>query len=160
MPAESKRRKKPLGKHGTDLAAADRYRVAHLATADAQGKPLVVPVCFACSEESIYSVVDEKPKRVPAARLRRLKNIAENPQVCLVVDHYEEDWSRLGYIIVEGTAEVLTEGTERTERTERATALRLLREKYPQYRAMQLDDKPVIKISPQRLIPWRAGPGC
>src|SRR3972149_6384655 len=88
-----------------DLERMDGFRVGHLATADAQGKPLVVPVCFACSEESIYSVVDEKPKRVPATHLRRLKNIAENPQVCLVVDHYEEDWSRLAPLIVEGTGD-------------------------------------------------------
>lgn len=132
------------------LNQIDHYRIAHLATADARGKPLVVPVCFACGKNSIYSVLDEKPKRVAVSRLRRVRNILANPQVCLLVDHYEEDWSRLAYIIVEGTAEILTEGSEHDE------ALRLLREKYLQYRAMRLAGRPVIKISPLRLIPWKA----
>ena len=136
-----------------DLEEVNRYRVARLATADARGKPLVVPVCFACAKDAIYSVLDEKPKRVAANRLRRVRNIQVNPQVSLLVDHYEEDWSRLAYILVEGTAEVLSEETQPNEHAE---ALRLLREKYPQYRAMRLEARPVIKISPQRLIRWKA----
>ena len=138
-----------------DLTEVDRSRVAHLATADARGKPLVVPVCFACGKDCIYSVLDEKPKRVTVSRLRRVRNILANPQVCLLVDHYEEDWSRLAYILIEGTAKILT---EKSEGTEHAEALRLLREKYPQYRAMRLEGRPVIKISPQRFIPWKATP--
>ncbi len=133
------------------LARVNRFRVAHLATADAAGKPLVVPVCFACGQGSIYSVVDEKPKRVPAARLRRLRNIEANPQVALLVDHYEENWSRLSYILVEGSAGVLPAGKEQR------AAIALLRRKYAPYRKMQLADKPVIKISPRRLISWKAG---
>ena len=139
-----------------DLEEVNRYRVARLATADARGKPLVVPVCFACGKDAIYSVLDEKPKRVAASRLRRVRNIQANPQVCLLVDHYEEDWSRLAYILVEGIAEVLT---EKTERTEHAEALRLLRTKYPQYQAMRLEGRPVIKIAPQRVIRWKPAPG-
>ena len=144
------------------LTDVDRYRVARLATAAERGKPLIVPVCFACGKGCIYSVLDEKPKRVTATRLRRVRNILANPQVCLLVDHYEEDWSRLAYIIVEGTAKIITEKTEGTEptegteRTEYAESLRLLRGKYPQYRAMRLEGRPVIKISPQRFIPWKA----
>lgn len=138
-----------------DLEEVNGYRVARLATADAGGKPLVVPVCFACGKDHIYTVLDEKPKRVAASRLRRVRNIQVNPQVCLLVDHYEEDWSRLAYILVEGTAEVLSEDTESAEHAE---ALRLLRVKYPQYRAMRLEGRPVIKISPQRIIPWKATP--
>ncbi|MBI4463189.1 MAG: TIGR03668 family PPOX class F420-dependent oxidoreductase [Acidobacteria bacterium] len=133
-----------------ELKHLDPFRVAHLATADARGKPLVVPVCFACGEKRIYSAVDEKPKRVAGARLRRLKNIEANPQVCLLVDHYEEDWSRLSYILVEGTAEILREGAEHRR------AIALLREKYPQYQAMSLEQQPVIKITPSRFIPWKA----
>ncbi|MBI2819859.1 MAG: TIGR03668 family PPOX class F420-dependent oxidoreductase [Acidobacteria bacterium] len=127
----------------------NRYRLAHLATADRHGKPLVVPLCFACHRQSIYGVVDEKPKKPSVSRLRRLRNIAENPQVALLVDHYEEDWSRLSYILVEGRASELHSGNEH------ASALRLLRRKYPQYRAMQLEDKPVIKISLRRVIYWK-----
>ena len=136
-----------------DLREVNRHRVARLATADARGKPLVVPVCFACGKDAIYSVLDKKPKRVAANRLRRVRNILANPQVCLLVDHYEEDWSRLAYILVEGTAEVLSEETQPNEHAE---ALRLLREKYPQYRVMRLEARPVIKISPRRLLRWKA----
>jgi PPOX class probable F420-dependent enzyme len=128
----------------------DRRRVAHLATADKKGQPLVMPLCFACYRGAIYSVVDEKPKKVPATRLRRLRHIAENPQVAFLVDHYEEDWLRLYYFLVEGRAWLLRSGPEH------ASALRRLRRKYPQYRAMQLEDKPVIKISPRRVIRWSA----
>ena len=132
------------------LKEMNRHRVAHLATADRQGKPLVIPLCFSCHRDTIYSVVDEKPKKVSASRLRRLRNIAENPRVSLLVDHYEEDWRRLSYLLVEGRARVLQSGKEHT------VALGLLRSKYPQYRAMQLEDKPVIKISPRRVIHWKA----
>ena len=132
------------------LKEMNRHRLAHLATADRQGKPLVVPLCFACHRNSIYSVVDEKPKKVSVSRLRRLRNITDNPQVALLVDHYEEDWSRLSYILVEGRARALHSGHQH------ASALRLLRSKYPQYQTMQLEDKPVIKISPRRVIYWKA----
>ena len=143
--------KAPQPGPASGLSRVNRFRVARLATADAAGKPLVVPICFVCSKGSIYSVVDEKPKRVPAARLRRLRNIEANPRVSLLVDHYEEDWSRLFYILVEGTAKLLPEGKEQK------AALGLLRRKYAQYRKMKLASKPVIKISPGRLISWKAG---
>ena len=132
------------------LREMNRYRVGHLATADANGKPLVVPLCFACGRNFIYSIVDEKPKRLPAARLRRLRNIRANPQAALLVDHYEENWNRLSYILVEGTAQLLTKGAEHS------AAIRLLRRKYPQYRRMELAGRPVIKISPRKLIHWKA----
>lgn len=128
----------------------NRNRVAHLGTADRRGSPLVVPLCFACYRDRIYSVVDDKPKKVAPSRLRRLRHITENPQVSFLVDHYEENWRRLSYILVQGRARVLRSGKEH------AAALRLLRRKYPQYRTMQLEDKPVIKISPRRMIHWRA----
>ena len=85
-------------------------RVGHLATADMQGSPHVVPVCFAAGAESIYSVLDQKPKRASLTRLRRVKNIQTNPQVTLLVDHYEEDWSRLWYIMVEAAANCCWKG--------------------------------------------------
>ena len=101
-------------------------RVGHLATADAAGVPHVVPVCYALVEQVIYSVLDQKPKRVSVARLRRVRNIQANPHIALVVDHYEEDWLSLWYILVLGRAELLWEGEERV------TAIRHLRQKYPQ----------------------------
>lgn len=127
-------------------------RVGRLGTADSSGQPLVVPVCYAFDGEHCYSALDAKPKRRPADRLRRVQNIRQNPRVCLVVDHYDEDWSRLGYVIVEGQAELLTGGPEFTR------AVDLLREKYPQYQAMGLDRRSglLIKITSRRVAQWRA----
>ena len=92
------------------LAFLGEARVGRLATADAAGRPLVVPVCFAVDGDAVYSAVDDKPKRT--RELRRLRNIAENPHVALVVDEWSEDWARLRWVMIEGTADVLTGGTE------------------------------------------------
>ena len=125
---------------------------AHLATADASGAPHVIPICYACDGRALFSVLDQKPKRAQVTRLRRVRNIQENPRVSLVVDHYEEDWSGLGYILLIGTAELIFEGPEHE------AAVRLLRQKYPQYRTMDVDANPVIKITPQRVVCWGAVP--
>ena len=127
-------------------------RYGHLATADAKGQPHVIPVCYVFDGEAIYSVLDAKPKSTPLRQLRRVRNILANPQVCLVVDHYEEDWSRLRYVMVLGAAVLLQEGEEW------ARAIVMLREKYPQYQVMNLDESPVIKITPVRFIPWSFEP--
>ncbi len=125
-------------------------RVARLGTADAGGQPLVVPICYAFDGRHCYSALDAKPKRKAPAQLRRVTNIRENPRVSVLVDHYEEDWKRLRYVLLEGRADVLTEGEEFTH------AIDLLLEKYPQYRAMHLDRRTglVIKITPERVIEW------
>ena len=137
----------------TNLSPAqDRFlrsaRTGHLATANAKGRPQVVPVCFVFDGQAIYSVLDAKPKTTPLRQLRRVKNILANPQVSLVVDHYEEDWDKLQYILVSGDAELLESGEKW------ALAIAMLREKYPQYQAMDLDQSPVIKIIPVRYSPW------
>lgn len=121
--------------------------MGHLATADRQGRPHCVPVCFAAWQERIYIALDEKPKAVEVRRLRRVKNILENPHVSLVVDHYEDDWSKLWFVMVEGSA--------RLEKLP-ASALKQLREKYPQYRSMQLNLGLVIQ--PENLIKWPKKP--
>ena len=128
-------------------------RVARLGTADQAGQPLVVPVCYVYDGRACFSAIDAKPKRVAARQLRRLRNIAENPRVSLTVDRYDEDWSRLCWVIVEGQADVLTAGAER------AGAVDLLVSKYAQYRAMGLDrdSATVIRISPERALFWRWG---
>ncbi len=126
--------------------------VGHLATADANGAPHVIPVCYAFDGRAIYSVLDRKPKSAALTRLRRVKNIQANPQVSLVVDHYEDDWRRLGYVLVFGRAELLLDGDERV------AAVRLLREKYHQYRDMDVDENPVIKIVPERIVGWGSVP--
>lgn len=124
-------------------------RVARLATADADGQPQVIPVCFTFDGEAIYVVLDQKPKSVELNRLRRVRNILANPQAALVVDHYEEDWQALRYVLVSCSAEMLS-GDE----DEAAAAVALLRSKYAQYRLMDLDGNPVIKLIPKRFTAW------
>ena len=108
----------------------------------------MIPVCYVFDGEAIYSVLDAKPKSTPLRQLRRVRNILENPRVSLVVDHYDEDWSLLRYVLVFGEAGLLEEGAEW------ARAIAMLREKYPQYQGMDLDESPVIKITPARFVAW------
>ncbi len=114
----------------------------------------MIPVCFALEGEVIYSVLDQKPKRISLTRLRRVRNILANPQVALVVDHYEEAWDRLWYILIRGRAELLLEGEELVE------AIALLRQKYGQYQAMDIEDNPVIKIVIEGTVAWGLDDGC
>ena len=122
-------------------------RVGHLATADAAGAPHIVPVCFALDGGSLYVTIDEKPKRrdVP---LKRVRNILENPQAAFIVDRYDEDWTRLGWVMLRGAAEILENGAEHDR------AQSLLREKYPQYRGMNLAGLPVIALRIVRVAAW------
>jgi PPOX class probable F420-dependent enzyme len=127
----------------------ERSRVAHLATADRSGVPHLVPVCFCVAGETLYITVDEKPKRrdVP---LKRLRNIMENPTVAVTVDHWDEDWTRLGWIMLRGQAEILTQGNEHD------TAQAGLRARYPQYLPMDLAALPVIAVRIRRVLSWGA----
>lgn len=122
-------------------------RVAHLATADRRAMPHVMPVCFAVAEGNVYITIDQKPKGDPRA-LKRVRNIAENPAAAIVVDRWDEDWSRLGWVMLRGAAEILSEGAEH----DRAQAL--LRARYPQYLAMELAPLPVIAIRIARVTSW------
>jgi PPOX class probable F420-dependent enzyme len=126
----------------------DVQRVARLATADAGGAPHVVPVCFALDGDTVYIAIDEKPKRVAASALKRLRNIGENPRIALVADRYDEDWSRLAWVMLRGRAEILSDGPEH------AAAQRLLRARYPQLAAMDLAGRPVIAIRVERTTSW------
>jgi PPOX class probable F420-dependent enzyme len=125
-----------------------QQRIAHLATADKRAVPHVVPVCFAIHDRTLYITIDEKPKARSGTPLKRLRNIAENAAVAVVVDHYDEDWTRLGFVLLHGRAEILTQGTEHE------TAQALLRERYPQLRAMQLAGLPVIAVRIERTTSW------
>ena len=130
------------------LAFLRSARVAHLATADANGQPHVVPICFVFDGTDFFSPIDEKPKRTAPQKLKRLKNIRENPRVSLVIDRYDEDWTKLGYVLVFGTARILSRGEKHRE------AVRLLRRKYRQYRSMAIQERPMIVIRPSRVISW------
>jgi len=133
---------------GGALRLARSARVAHLATADKTGRPHVIPICFAFDGKYFYSPIDEKPKQVAATKLKRLKNIAANPNVALIIDHYEEDWRTLAYVLIFGKARVLRSGKFHQR------AVKLLRRKYPQYARMAIDERPVIVIMPNRIRNW------
>ena len=128
-----------------------RRRVARLATADGDGRPHNIPVCFAYAPGTVYIALDEKPKDVPPARLKRVRNILDNPNVALIADRYAEDWSLLAYVMVRGRAELLEPGAD-----EHAAAVRLLRGKYHQYEGMRIEVNPVIAIRPERTASWGA----
>jgi PPOX class probable F420-dependent enzyme len=123
-------------------------RVAHLATADRRAVPHVVPVCFAVSGDTLYITIDEKPKRQRGGALKRLRNIAENPAIAVVVDRYDEDWARLGWVMLRGRAEILSEGAEHSD------AQALLRSRYQQLAAMAIAALPVIALRIERVTRW------
>src|SRR6516225_4399974 len=125
----------------------DSRRAGHLATADAQGAPHLVPVCFVVSEGTLYITIDQKPKGDPRG-LKRLRNIIENPVAAFVADRYDEDWARLGWVMLRGPAQILVDGAEH----DRAQAL--LRLRYRQYQRMVLDDLPVIALRIERVTSW------
>jgi PPOX class probable F420-dependent enzyme len=125
-------------------------RIARLATRDAEGRPHVVPVCYAYEGRAFYTPVDRKPKRTPPEKLARIRNIRAYPDVALLMDQYDEDWEKLWYILVRGHGEILPAGEEHRE------ALQQLRKKYAQYLSLELlpMDAPVIRISPTEIISW------
>jgi PPOX class probable F420-dependent enzyme len=130
------------------LAFIRSARVAHFATADAGNQPHVVPICFAFDGKYFYSSIDKKPKRTAPKKLKRMRNIQANTRVCLVIDHYDEDWRLLAYVLVFGTARIVLSGLKHRN------ALKLLRRKYPQYRAMVLNQRPMILITPMKIVSW------
>jgi PPOX class probable F420-dependent enzyme len=132
-----------------DFAAFVRdARAGRLATVDPQGRPHVVPVCFVYLDSAVYSVLDAKPKRVEVTQLRRVRNLLANPSVQLLVDRYDEDWTKLLYVQLRGRAELLHPGAEH------ASALEALRAKYAQYAALPLDDAPMIKLTVETWVAW------
>ena len=130
----------------------EQSRVAHLATADASGNPSVVPICFHVEGARLYTVIDAKPKRAAmpggAKHLRRVRNILANPSVAVVVDRWDEAWSRLGWVLLRGSAGLIEAGAEHEQ------ALEWLRMKYPQYRAMALENHPVIRMEIESVRTW------
>src|SRR3954447_16678402 len=130
-------------------AFLDRQRSGRLATVDPHGQPHVVPICYALLDGIVYTPIDEKPKTADPRSLRRIRNILENPKVCLVVDHYEdEDWSRLAWLQVRGEASLVEDAAERER------ALAVLRTRYRQSQTMALESLPLLRIPPPRLVGW------
>jgi len=132
------------------------HRVARLATADASGRPSVIPICYAFDGITIYSPIDRKPKSVSAQDLKRVRNLEVNQYVCLIIDDYSDNWAELSYVQISGTARMIEPDDEL--QGEHRRAVEMLRDKYPQYRSMDIDRTPMIKITPTRLKAWRARP--
>ena len=121
--------------------------VARLATIGGDGRPHIVPISFGLEDQTLYFAIDFKPKRT--TNLKRLSNIATNPAVSVLIDHYESDWDRLWWIRIDGTARILREPGE-VER-----ALNLLAQRYEQYRETR-PAGPVVSITIERMTGWSA----
>jgi PPOX class probable F420-dependent enzyme len=119
-------------------------RVGRLATASADATPHVIPITFVLIEDTMYSVIDEKPKS--GRRLKRLRNIDETGQAALVVDHYDDDWSQLQFVLMRGPARVIPA---------HPAILLALREKYPQYHSMSLEDSEMVQLTVESWAAWR-----
>jgi len=128
----------------TPVAAA---RVARLATIDPDGRPHLVPIVFAVDGDTLYSATDQKRKR--SRRLRRIENARVRPDVTVLVDHYDEDWTRLWWIRLRGRARVIDDGEELEH------ALALLAAKYPQYRD-EPPGSPVLAVDVDEVRDWSA----
>ena len=147
----------PLDIDEDTQAFISNHRVARFATAGEDLQPAVIPICYVFDGKRIYSPIDEKPKSVAASLLKRVRNIEANSKVAVVIDDYSEDWSKLAYVLIIGTAEIVLPGeAPGIEAQEHARAVELLREKYPQYRSMKIDERPMIRIRPAGIKRWGA----
>jgi PPOX class probable F420-dependent enzyme len=147
IPATTQRRYLPRVTEAEMRERFERARIARLATVDVDGQPHVVPICFALIGDRIVSVVDAKPKRTP--KLRRLANIRVQPRVSVLVDEYDEDWTRLWWVRADGAARVVEDGNERDDAVATLTA------KYPQYEE-EPPAGPMVEISVDRWRSWSA----
>lgn len=142
-----------MGPSDTERAFLTASRVARLATADVEGRPHVVPICFTLvnghDEPGIVTPIDEKPKAADPSDLRRVRDVRENPAVGLVADHYSEDWKRIGWVQVRGTAVVLDPASPGHE-----TGVEALRGKYDQYADHALEKRPMIRIAIGSVRSW------
>jgi len=127
------------------LPSPEDARVARLATVDPEGRPHVVPICFAIDGDTLYTAVDEKPKRT--RRLQRLVNVEANPRVEVLIDHYDEDWARLWWIRLRGTARIVDD----------PRAVALLAARYPQY-AERPPAGPVLAVTIEERSEWTSSP--
>lgn len=130
-----------------EAALLDECRVARLATINRDGRPNIVPVCYALAEGGIVIAVDEKPKS--GTTLARIRNIERDARVSLLADRYTDDWNQLAWVRIEGQATVVSEGGVQPE------ALRALRARYSQYATMDLESRPLVVVEPARVVSWR-----
>jgi PPOX class probable F420-dependent enzyme len=132
-----------------EIEFISRQRAARLATASEEGSPHLVPVCYAFDEQYFYTPLDEKPKSVAVHKLRRVRNIEARHEASLLIDQYSDDWSQLGYVLIHGDARLIKADDER-----HAHAIKLLRSRYQQYHTMNLEELPIIVITPDHITVW------
>jgi PPOX class probable F420-dependent enzyme len=143
------------------LGLLTEARTGVLATVDPDGHPRLVPICFVIgrgddSPPAIYTPIDDKPKSsADPHRLARVRDIAVRPEVSLLVQHWDEDWTRLAWLRLRGTAE-LVEPDDPAGAIERADAIAALRAKYPHYAGHDLESRPLIRITVSRASSWAA----
>jgi PPOX class probable F420-dependent enzyme len=125
----------------------DGAMVARLATVGHDGRPHIVPITFALDDDTIYFAVDFKPKK--SADLQRLRNIEANPTVSVLVDHYEDDWTKLWWVRVDGAARIVIDGAEFEK------GIALLTQRYAPYRSAR-PAGPVVAIAVERMTGWSA----
>jgi PPOX class probable F420-dependent enzyme len=132
-------------------------RRAVLATIAPDGRPRLVPICFALADEQpvLYSPLDDKPKRsADPLDLARVRDLRSDPRVTVLVDRWDEDWTRLAWLRAEGTAELIVPGTPGRDGPEHSEAVAKLRSRYPQYELHRLDERPLIRITIERVTDW------
>lgn len=138
--------------NGPERSFVRSQRIARLATIAADGMPSLVPICFALIDSDapvIVSVLDDKPKSVSDAELARVRHIRRDARVSVIIDRYDEDWTRLVFVQVRGVARIIGLNDPL-----HSPAIAVLRAKYPQYHAMDIDPRPVMVIVPQRTSSW------
>jgi PPOX class probable F420-dependent enzyme len=139
----------PARLSATQQAFVERCRVGRMATVDESGEAFLVPICYAFDGQRFFTPIDEKPKRTDRP-LKRVRNIQETGRASLVIDHYDdEDWSQLAWLMVRGTARVIAPGDEA-----HSESVRLLRNRYQQYRQMNLEKAEIIVLTPDRVTSW------
>ena len=133
----------------------NKARVARLATVDSECKPHLIPVVFVFDNGYYFIPIDEKSKRQKQDRLKRVKNIQQNPNVTILIDEYNEDWRKLYFIMIQGMASII--GNKELEQRELLLlerAHRLLSDKYLQYQKIGIGEY-IIMIIPQKVITWK-----
>lgn len=132
-----------------ERTSLETARVGRLATADARGRPNVVPFCFALCDDRLVSSIDEKPQRTNPTSLRRVRDVRENPSVAAVVDEYSEEWTELRWVQVRGQAAILHPGDDG-----HVAGVDALRTTYDQYRNQAIEDRLLLRVRPGHVLSW------
>ena len=133
-------------------AFIERARVARLGTIDSEFKPHLVPVVFVFDRSHFFIPIDEKRKTAKPEKLKRIKNIQDNPNVALLIDEYSEDWTKLAFVMIQGKATIIT--TKTRENIQLQEAYKKLTTKYQQYQKIELREMCII-IKPEKIASWR-----